>query len=68
MKWKLKAIWRILTCKGFYVATRNKKGELYRDTHGLYVRDANGIVSDLECLVEAEESVAAARSIINATK
>jgi len=67
MKRKLKAIWLIVVSSGFYVTTRDRKGGLYRLTKSLQIRDAGAIIEDLTSLVEAEQSVADARSILDAT-
>lgn len=68
MKEKLKAIWKILCCKGFYIATA-RRGGVWNSIYEFNTRDARCVIESLEQMVEdsddGEDAVRATKSIIN---
>lgn len=58
MKFKLQAIWDILTCRGFYVVTFKgaiNKGDNSRISENISVAEACTIIDDLENLIDVTE-------------
>jgi hypothetical protein len=71
VKWKLKAIWRILTCKGFYVINRRKDGSMFYLSDNLSLKDLTNVswnIHDIITDMITADAVREAQGIIDATK
>lgn len=71
MKRKLKAIWQILTCKGFWVITKHSKGVVKRLFSEINVDTAllgsADILDFCQKEIDCDNAIKAAQEIINVT-
>lgn len=69
MMWKMKAMWRILTSKGFWIVTKHSGNELLRLGHELTIGDVECIIGDASVIREdalrQEAAVDEANNILN---
>lgn len=68
MKEKIKAIWKIIRCNGFYVATA-RHGCIWNSIYEINTRDARAIIGSIERMVEntneSEKFLSDVKNIIN---